>query len=312
MDLDTLKDAVKAGLEFILTPSPAVFVIGALVVLLVPVLLHFLLSSTSDSSLPFILLAGPPGAGKTALLTLFERGPRAKTDPATTASTLTHTSQVPATVELAVSEDAQSSFRDDLDASGATAKNFLAVDTPGHPKLRRHALARLGVSQAKGGSAAAAKLKGVVFVVDAAALADGDSLPATAEYLYDVLLNLQKRLSSNKTSRPPPGVPVLVAANKLDLFTALPAALVKSNLETELGRIRKARSKGLLDSGVGTDDDGLTGDASDDWLGEYGSEKFTFKQMLEFDIEVEVIGGNIVGEGPGVDKWWSWIAKKII
>ncbi len=53
-------------------------------------------------------------------------------------------------------------------------------------------------------------------------------------------------------------------------------------------------------------------DAGDDWLGEYGSEKFTFKQMLEFDIEVDVLGGNVVGDGPGVDSWWSWIGERIV
>ena len=304
-------DMLKSGLEAVLTPSPAVFIIGILIVVLLPILLHFVLSSTTDSSLPYVLLAGPSGAGKTALLTLFERGPQSKTEkPA--AATLTHTSQIPATIELSVSEDATSSFRDDLDASGATAKSFLLVDTPGHPKLRQHALSRLAVSTAKK-SPAAGKLKGVVFIVDAAALADGDSLPATAEYLYDLLLSLQKRMSGNKTSRPPAGIPVLVAANKLDLFTSLPAALVKTNLETELTRIRKARSKGLLDSGAGADDDGLSeADVSDDWLGEYGSEKFAFRQMLEFDIEVDVKGGNVVGEGPGVDGWWSWIAQCIV
>ncbi|KAK0630896.1 hypothetical protein B0T17DRAFT_529581 [Bombardia bombarda] len=151
----------------------------------------------------------------------------------------------------------------------------------------------------------------IVFVVDAAALADGDALPATAEYLYEVLLSLQRRHASAKGSKPPPPVPVLVAANKLDLFTALPATLVRSNLEAELGRIRKTRSKGLLDSGVGEDDVGAGGEENDDWLGEYGSEKFTFRQMLEFDIEVDVLGGNVVGDGPGADKWWTWIAEKI-
>jgi signal recognition particle receptor subunit beta len=104
---------------------------------------------------------------------------------------------------------------------------------------------------------------------------------------------------------------VLVAANKLDLFTALPAALVRSRLETELGRIRKSRSKGLLEASVGTDEVDVP-EEGDDWLGEYGSEKFSFSQMREFDIEVDVIGGNVVGDGgPGVDKWWSWIADRI-
>ena len=116
--------------------------------------------------------------------------------------------------------------------------------------------------------------------------------------------------SVTRTSRAPAAVPVLIAANKLDLFTALPAALVRSRLETELGRIRKTRSKGLLEASVGTDEVDAP-EEGDDWLGEFGSEKFSFNQMREFDVEVDVVGGNVLGEGPGVGKWWSWIADKI-
>jgi signal recognition particle receptor subunit beta len=105
---------------------------------------------------------------------------------------------------------------------------------------------------------------------------------------------------------------VHVAANKLDLFTALPAALVKSQLEVELGRIRKTRSKGLLDSGVGADDVmGAAAGEEGEWLGDHGSDKFRFEQMMEFDVEVEVMGGNVVGEGPGAEKWWKWIGERV-
>jgi signal recognition particle receptor subunit beta len=192
---------------------------------------------------------------------------------------------------------------------GSSAKKFLLVDTPGHGKLRRFAMARLGVSDSSTAPAASKQLRAVVFVVDAAALAETDGLAAAASYLYDVLLVLQKRASGSSGKKSSSPTPVLIAANKLDLFTALPAVLVRSQLESELARIRRTRSKGLLDSGVGVDDTGA--DESDDWLGEYGSEKFSFSQMAEFDIEVDVLGGNIIGEGPGVDPWWKWIADKI-
>jgi signal recognition particle receptor subunit beta len=33
--------------------------------------------------------------------------------------------------------------------------------------------------------------------------------------------------------------------------------------------------------------------------------------MGEFDIDVDVIGGNVTGQGPGVDKWWAWMAERI-
>lgn len=155
------------------------------------------------------------------------------------------------------------------------------------------------------------KLKAVVFVVDAAALSEPKVLLDTAAYLYIVLLRLQKRMRSTKTSKAPYAIPVLVAANKTDLFTALPAKLVKSNLEKELSRIRLSRSKRLLDSGVGTDEIAAGGDEADDWLGEYGSDEFKFDQMREFDIYVDVEAGAVLGDKPDVDKWWKWVAKNL-
>ncbi len=327
----TTTDTLKALLEAALTPSPTVISIGLAIVLLFPIILHFIFSATTPyTTLPSVLLVGPSGAGKTALLTLFERGPLADPDSSSseklTPVAKTHTSQVPATIELAVSTDpASSSYRADLDAAGATAKKFLLVDTPGHPKLRGHALAHLSsatptIPSTTSSSSAAptqSKLKALIFLVDAAALADPDSgaLSSTASYLYDVLLALQQRFHRRSGSRAPASVPVLVAANKSDLFTALPAALVRSQLEAELGRIRKSRSKGLLDSGVGADDvdnaGGAGGEEADGWLGGYGTEKFGFKEMMEFDVEVEVLGGNVLGEGPGAEKWWKWIGERV-
>lgn len=282
-----------------MTPSAPVFIIGGLIVLLVPLLVHlWLTQTTAYTVLPSVLLTGPTGAGKTALHTLFER----RTSPSET-----HTSQTWSTAELAVDEARTASYRDDLDATGATATKFLLVDTPGHGKLRHHASTRLTSTGSQ-----STRLKAVVFVVDAAALSEPNVLADTAAYLYDVLLRLQKRMGSTKTSKAPYAIPILIAANKMDLFTALPAKLVKNNLEKELGRIRRTRSKGLLDSGVGTDDLGPAGDESDDWLGEYGSDEFKFDQMREFDIDVDVLGGNVLGDdGPGVDKWWAWIGNKL-
>ncbi|KAH6849636.1 signal recognition particle receptor beta subunit-domain-containing protein [Chaetomium sp. MPI-CAGE-AT-0009] len=336
----TALETFKAAFEAALTPSPTVITIGLAIVLFLPILLHFLFSATTPyTTLPSVLLIGPSGAGKTALLTLFERGPLYSPDAPPSADkpsvptpvSKTHTSQVPSTVELAISTDSKSdtnaadptSYRTDLDAAGATAKKFLLVDTPGHPKLRGHALSQLSSASptikpsaisATSSETHKSKLKALVFVADAAALADADSgaLASTAEYLYEVLLALQRRFHGRGGSRAPASVPVLVAANKLDLFTALPAALVKSQLEAELGRIRKARSKGLLSTGdADGDDGGVGGEEGEGWLGGYGSEKFSFKEMMEFDIEVEVIGGNVLGDGPGADKWWSWIGERV-
>ncbi|PKS10149.1 hypothetical protein jhhlp_001899 [Lomentospora prolificans] len=288
------KDTFLAYLEYILTPSPTIFITGALIILLVPVLFHYILVRSSPyTSPPTVLLVGGPGSGKTSLISLLERGP-------TSTPPQTHTSQTAHSVELSAPK---SRLVEKQEVSGAYTK-FLLVDTPGHGKLRQKTLARLTPS-----AIAEAKTKAVVFVVDASSIAEHDALASTASYLYDVLLLLQKRTAGIKTSKIPSAVPLLIAANKLDLFTALPAALVKANLEAEISRIRVSKSKGLLDSGVGIDDVGS--EEHDDWLGSFGTEKFTFDQMREFNVYVDVLGGNVVGDGPGVDKWWKWIAGKV-
>ena len=190
-------------------------------------------------------------------------------------------------------------YRSTNDPSNQVHKKFLLVDTPGHGKLRHHALENITNPQ---------NLKGLIFVVDAATLSAGDEgLRQTADYLHDVLLVLQKRVGT-KAAKALKEVPVLIAANKMDLFTALPVALVKSSLEGEITKVRISRSKGLLDSGIGMDD---ADDEKDDWLGEMGSKEFKFSQMEEFDIAIEVAGGNVLGDGPIVDKWCKWISESL-
>ncbi|UKZ63890.1 uncharacterized protein TrAtP1_005112 [Trichoderma atroviride] len=224
-------------------------------------------------------------------MTLFERGAN---------PSKTHTSQIAHSVELNASTDSatKASFRNFDDATGTHTK-FLLVDTPGHGKLRNVAMGKLARTE---------KVKAVVFMVDAAALGEQETIAPTAAYLYDVLLFLQKRASSKGKDKA--SIPVLIAANKMDLFTALPATMVKSHLEMELSRIRASKSKGLLDSGVGIDDVGS--EEQDGWLGEYGSEKFTFQQMNEFDIDIDVLAGSVSTEEPGADKWWWWIAQRVV
>lgn len=278
-------------LEHILTPSMSLVILGLVVVFGAPIILHFILASSNTyTHPPTVLMMGPSGAGKTALLTLFERG---------TNEAKTHTSQKSQSVELNASTDdgSRHSFKNH-DATEGTYTKFLLVDTPGHGKLRTAAFGKLLRID---------KLKGLVFMVDAAALAEPEGLAPTASYLYDVLLYLQKKATSKTKAKL--AVPVLIAANKVDLFTALPATMVKVNLEAELTRIRASKSKGLLDSGVGMDDIGS--EEQDAWLGEYGTDKFTFGQLQEFDIDVEVIPGNVSGDGPGAEKWWWWIAQRV-
>ncbi|KAH8805593.1 signal recognition particle receptor beta subunit-domain-containing protein [Xylogone sp. PMI_703] len=267
-----------------MSPPPLALVIAVLVALLLPILLHtFVFHASGLTTLPSILVVGPSGSGKTSLLTMFERG--------TVAST--HTSQTPIAVECSLPVDMKAEsdkFRSTNDPSSQAHKKFLLIDTPGHGKLRYHALDQITKPQ---------NLRGIIFLVDAAVLSAGDDgLRQTADYLHDILLLLQKRGDGGKAPKP---IPVLVAANKMDLFMALPATLVKSNLEAEITKVRSSRSKGLLDSGISMGDS-----EEDDWLGEMGSKEFRFAQMEEFSISVDISSGSVLGDD--ATEWFKWVA----
>ena len=149
--------------------------------------------------------------------------------------------------------------------------------------------------------------------MDSAGVSSAAGLTEAAEYLHDILLLLQKRQTQAKTSKDPNEVSVLVAANKQDVFTSLPASLVKSKLEDEIAKVRRTRSKGLLDSGIGMNDD-AGADEESNWLGEYGAREFKFSQMAEHGVDVKVVGGNVSGEGDEkgkVEDWWSWIGENL-
>lgn len=200
-----------------------------------------------------------------------------------------------------------SKYRSANDPSNQIHKKFLLLDTPGHGKIRHHAFESVSKPQ---------NLKGIIFVVDAADLSkssDGvgnESRRQAAEYLHDLLLVLQKRATNSISSRAPTELPVLIAANKLDLFTALPAPLVKTALESEITNVRNTRNKGLLDSGVGMNDVDIGEER--DWLGDGGEGNFDFSQMDEVNVYVTVAGGNVLGsEGPDVKQWWDWIGGNL-
>lgn len=157
------------------------------------------------------------------------------------------------------------------------------------------------------------KLRAVIFVVDSAALSDSDEvLRDTATYLHDILIILQKRaLNKGKSSaKVATEVPVLIAANKQDLFTALPPNSVREKLEAELDRIRKSKSKGLMDASV----DNGTGEDEEEILGgDDGQGTFSFKLLEEeVGVKVDIVGGAVKGDdevdvGSGVRRWEEWI-----
>lgn len=125
------------------------------------------------------------------------------------------------------------------------------------------------------------------------------ALSDAAEYLYDVLLVLQQRGTACN---------LVIAVNKMDLFTALPPSLVSKELEGEITRLRRTRSAALLDSSVGQSGD--ADDAQSHWLGVSGRAPFTFSQLAEAGVHVDVLAASVVGaEGPGLGPLWDWIAR---
>lgn len=220
----------------------------------------------------------------------------------------TYTSQSPSVALCQLPASVRSSadqYRSENDNAPRDQPEFELVDTPGHGKLRHYALSSLTAAKA---------LKGILFVVDSAAISSPAGLTEAAEYLHNILLVLQKRHTQGKTSKGPASIPVLVAANKQDVFSSLPTGMVRTKLEQEIGRLRQTKSKGVMDSGIGMENDVGGEDDEQNWLGEYGSSEFKFAQMEEHGVDVSVIGGNVKGEGQEkghVDGWWVWIGENL-
>ncbi|RDW90885.1 signal recognition particle receptor subunit beta [Aspergillus mulundensis] len=302
----------------LLEGSPFGIAIAVLITFGVPVLLHIIFYRTvaSPPSSNFLLL-GPSGAGKTALLTFLESKSSFAAKPK---SHPTHTSQTStlATIRLPVSVPIGSNkYRSVNDTSLKEAQRnptkYRVKDTPGHGKLR----GSQGLSELLSMSAskdAQSKLRGVLFMVDTAAISETEALRDAASYLYDVLLVLQKRaLQRGKSSaKAAAEIPVLIAANKQDLFTALPQGSVREKLEAEIDRIRKSKSKGLMDASA----DANEGDGEDDILGSYDlKDTFSFKAFEdEIGVNVDVVGGAVKGDesdevGAGVRRWEEWVGQ---
>jgi len=161
------------------------------------------------------------------------------------------------------------------------------VDTPGHAKLRHIAMGELN-------KPTTSKVKGLIFVVDSA-----DEMAKVAEYLHDVLLALQKRAGKEK-------IRLLIACNKNDLFTALPATRIKAMLEKEITRIRESRAKGLRDSGV-SGVDAVDVDDENEWLGEGGDGEFKMEMMEEVGVDVTVKGGSV--DKGDCAHWRQWLGS---
>ncbi|RVD85692.1 uncharacterized protein DFL_004003 [Arthrobotrys flagrans] len=262
--------------------SLPILIISLLAVVIIPIVLGRLLASGSKSGpSSVILFAGPRDAGKTSLLLYLQE------------KTLipTQTSTAPATVKLFPLALSPADSQDE----GSSTKPFHIKDTPGHPKLRSTAIDTI-VQPTE-------SCIGVIYVLDSAVLSTQARITDTAEYLYELLLAIQKRyaiLSESATSTEP--IPLLIACNKNDLFTALPSTKIGNLLQTELSRMKETKRKGLLNAGAGENDD----EDLDRVLGDETSDKITWEGLKEFGVEVSVQSGSV--KSGTVDGWTSWMS----
>ncbi|KAI5801591.1 signal recognition particle receptor beta subunit-domain-containing protein [Peziza echinospora] len=270
--------------ESIFSPSTPMLVVITLLIALVPIFIHFVIFRTGvANSIPTFVLLGPSGSGKTSLCVWFEKGHVVETR--TSQTTLALECDIPASLT------ASAQYRSANDPSlKKEHKKFLLVDTPGHAKLRDLAFSEI----TKPGS----KVVGLIYTIDSA-----DDLSKAAEYLHDLLLLLQKlggKIGGQKKTS------LLVACNKNDLFTALPAGRIKTQLEKEISKIRESRAKGLMDSGAaGADDIGR--EEESEWLGEGGEGEFRFEMMEEAGVTVSVKGGSV--ERGDCEYWRQWVGS---
>lgn len=182
--------------------------------------------------------------------------------------------------------------------------NYQFIDYPGHLKYSQ-LLRKLIVDDITG-----AKLKGVIYVIDASSqsLAQEGKLTAMAKELFGLL---------SLTEKTPNGVDFLFAINKQDLFDSRPVFKVKQMLEEELARVISdvVNAKGLTRGGSGIDND--DDDDSDSfkkeestrefWRSVVGSSTFRF-EMLEGNMEF--IGGSVLKSK--VSGWENWFDEKVV
>ncbi|RKF56135.1 Signal recognition particle receptor subunit beta [Golovinomyces cichoracearum] len=289
----TVITAVKSWTNSGLSLFSHELTVALVVVVTIPFILHgIFFRSGRHKPVPSILLLGPSNSGKTSFLARLEHGP----------STKTHTSQVTTSVELFLPSDrtvGSNNYRSINDPSRNDHCKFQLVDTPGHEKIRHNSLQNITNLP---------NLRGIIFFVDSSRIkTDKDCLRTTTVYLYDILLFLKRKAEEGNYSKE---IQVLIAASKMDLFTAIPAAYVQKTLEHEISRLRDSKLNGLLDTDIasGHEAEGL----KDDWIGEKGSNVFQFSQMKELDnISVEICGGHVIGEEAQIERWLSWISERI-
>lgn len=228
-------------------------------------------SNNKRHSQPTIIIAGPQGAGKTALYTLLTNGKAVETV----------TSQ---------QQNVYNSFSIPFD-SDTDATHITLIDIPGHPKLFQRFDQTIATHS---------NIKGILFVVDAADCTP-KGLEKMAQYLFRVLLRTEQRDG---------GIDIMIACNKADVFSMVPSSKLRDILQDELTDIRDAKVNSLgavknedtiSNKGKdGDDDDGFDDLADGSWLGTKG--KIDFSKL---EGQVSLADGSVTTNN--VESWKRWI-----
>ncbi|KAI8324661.1 P-loop containing nucleoside triphosphate hydrolase protein [Martensiomyces pterosporus] len=217
-------------------------------------------SSASKKRNNTILITGPLGSGKTALWCQLRFQDRKKRP-----------------TQTSMSINASECFINEVTTH--------LVDVPGHQKYRLERDSHLQAA------------RGVIFMVDAAAVAD--EIRQTAELLYDVLAD--PHVQERETA-------VLLLCNKQDEQSALSNLRIRKMLEDEIDKLRSTRQAGL--ERLGEDAADAAGDEkAGDFLG-YDGKAFSFDDVpniVQFNESSMVLGHD----AGGLEQIERWIADTL-
>ena len=135
----------------------------------------------------------------------------------------------------------------------------------------------------------------VVFVLDSSSIFKNAS--AVAKQFHDLLQLLVHRQSNE--------IHILVACNKSDSFTTMPAKSIQDKLTTELASLATDSSAQLRTVAASDDDE-----ASNELLGFTSTDKFTFEKLEQYKgIAVTFLSGSAL-KGKTED-WGEWIRLNV-
>lgn len=146
-----------------------------------------------------------------------------------------------------------------------------------------------------------------MFVLDAADCGP-KGLEKTAQYLFRVLLRTEHRDG---------GMDLMIACNKADAFSMVPASKLRKILQDELTDIRDARAQGLgavknedtlgskASKNASGDDEDFDDMEDGSWLG--SGEPIDFANL---ESEVSLADGSV--QTNNVDAWKRWIETAIL